>query len=220
MTVHCAERRCGPAGEEVLREDGLEVQGVVEGLLRHPDRIVGLLGEDHVRPAVARAVPQLDLRLHRRRAVAVAVIGDDIHVHLRMRLGVQLRNRQADRVDPDGDRARRGVRDRRPGFQAARRRGSERSRCESGERYERKPLTVDLHEAPPLECRVAACGASLHREVHLLARPYSLDAPTDVERCSCTKSGSATPGSVGAWTRPSGPTRDSRATGLDVTSDS
>ena len=41
----------------------------------------------------------------RRRAVGVTVVGDELHVHVRMRLDVQIGHRQADRVDPDLDRA-------------------------------------------------------------------------------------------------------------------
>ena len=104
------ERRRRPALEERRREDALQVHGEVERRLCHPDRVVRLLGEDDVRPAIAGAVPQLDLRLHRRRAVAVAVVGDDVHVHVPVGLRVQLRHRQPDGVDPDGDRAGRRAR--------------------------------------------------------------------------------------------------------------
>ena len=57
------ERRCGPALDEVSREDRLQVSSEVERLLTHPNRVVRLLGEDDVRPARASAVPELDLRL-------------------------------------------------------------------------------------------------------------------------------------------------------------
>ena len=173
--MHCASDGVGPAAEEVLREDALEVQREVERLLPHPDRVVGLLAEDDVRPAVAGAVPQLDLRLHRRRAVAVAVEGDDVQRDVRMRLGVQLRHRQADGVDPDGDRAGGAWRWRRL------RRSSRQTSAASGrrdERSEHEPPTVDLHAAPPPSFRARLTVGQL----------------TGRARCSCTKSGSAMPG--------------------------
>ena len=94
-------RRRRPLTEHVAGDEVLERGGELERLLRHPHRVVDLLAEDHVRPTFAGPVPQLDLRLQRRGAVAVTIVGNDIHVNVRMRLGIGLCHRQADRVDPD-----------------------------------------------------------------------------------------------------------------------
>ena len=98
-------RRCRPLTEEILRDEALDRFGKVEGLHGHPHRVIDLLTEEDIRPAVAGPIPQLDLRLQRRRAVSVAVKGDDVHVHIRVRFGVSLRHGQADRVNPDGQLA-------------------------------------------------------------------------------------------------------------------
>ena len=103
------KRRCRPALDEVSREDALQISSEVERLLAHPDRVVRLLAEDDIRPARAGAVPELDLRLQTRRAVAVTVVDDLLHVHIRVRLDVRIRDRLAGRVDPNFDRARRGA---------------------------------------------------------------------------------------------------------------
>ena len=196
------ERRRGPALEEGRREDALQVHGEVERLLAHPDRVVRLLGEDDVRPALAGAVPQLDLRLHRRRAVAVAVVGDDLDLHVRVRLGVQLRHRQADGVDPDGDRAGRPARGphHRPWRDSA---AAVAATATSGASASHRRL-IFMWLLPPRVIGIRLTSCCRRRQRGARGRSPA----------------SAMPGSVGAWTRPSGPTRGSRITGLDVTSDS
>ena len=72
-------RRRRPLAQGAVRDQALDRLRELERLLRHPHRVVDLLAEDDVRPSVARPVPQLDLRLQGRRAVGVAVEGDDLH---------------------------------------------------------------------------------------------------------------------------------------------
>src|SRR3954454_146968 len=139
------ERRSGPALDQLLREDLVQVGREVERLLAHPNRVVRLLAEDDIRPARAGAVPELDLRLKIRRAVAVTVEDDLLHLPVRGRFVVGVRDRFARGVHPDFDRARRSLGARTTlGRRDARGRGHESDHARQDGWYD-QPSTIDLH---------------------------------------------------------------------------
>src|SRR5581483_759408 len=87
---------------------------------------------------------------------------------------------------------------------------------------------LTLADEPPAVTATTATTATLSASARNLGLKYdfiprvllSWDTYAVAARSSWTKSGSAMPGSLGAWTSPSGPTLVSRVAGLDVTSDS
>ena len=94
-----------------------------------------------------------------------------LHLDLRMRLDVSLRRRQADGVDPDGDRAGNARGTGALGAGATGRGGDHRHHGRYDERRDGKPPAVDLHVLPPPSLSsIAACSRG-HR--------------TGVARCSC-----------------------------------